>query len=259
MRAALPDTPFAFVWLLGLFFLTFLPGCLTLSDGKPPGPWYEAYEPIRHEGSETFMSNALARAKAEFGEPANPINEVLLRRSRKTAEARRYRIGEDFSLTECVDATNGVYVIYLAVDPDHRNYYALLGHECLHLLHPKITDWYMEGIATLFSEQLCAELEIPWGDWKRHFMRTRREPYAMSYKMMMELQESLPDEYPEIIRHTATDGKGPEWLRIDIDSWLNTLAPDQREVALEIIAYYMGALERKVSAHYYFTVPEVLR
>lgn len=234
-------------------------GCLSVSRGKPPGPWYEAYETIEDAASQAFISNALAKAVADFGDPVIPVSKVLLRRSRKTGDARRYRIGEDFSLTECIDETNGVFVIYIGVDPGDENYYGLLGHECLHLLNPHIIDWYMEGIATLFSEQVCADMDLGWGDWKRHFMRSRREPYAVSYRMMMALKEACPEAYPSLVRHTTTNGKGPDWFRIDIDAWLDTLPPDKCTAALEIIGVHCDLLKHEVSSQYYFTVPAALR
>ena len=230
-------------------------GCLRLSDSTPPGPWHEAYQPIDDPESEAYISQALERAIAEFGEPAVPVNTVLLRRSKKVPEARRYRIGEDFSLTECVDSTNGIFVIYLAVDPGHRNYFPLLGHECAHLLNPYIFDWYMEGLATLFSEKMCKETEREWGDWQRHFMRTRREPYGLSYRMMLELQQKFPDEYPSIIRFTAENGKGTDRMHIDIDAWLATLPPARRDTALDIIFEYSKVLRKAASEQYYFSMP----
>jgi hypothetical protein len=236
-----------------------LSGCMQLSDGKPPGPWHDAYQPINDPASEVFIAHALKKSREEFGLPVIPVNKVLLRRSTPVPEARRYRIGRDFSLTECVDSTNGVFVIYLAVDPDHQNYFPLLGHECAHLLNPYILDWYMEGLATEFSEQMCAETDREWGDWKRHFTRTRREPYGLSYRMMLELRKELPVEYPSIIRFTAVNGKGPKELRIEIDAWLETLSDDGRETALEIIAAYSKILKKEASEQYYFTIPQALQ
>lgn len=235
-----------------------LPGCMQLSDSKPSGPWHEAYQPINDPASEAFVSQALGKLVAEFGNPAIPVNKVLLRRSKKVAEARRYRLGEDFSLTECVDATNGVFAIYLAVDPGHQNYFPLLAHECVHLLNPYIIDWYMEGLATVFSEQMCMEVECEWGDWKRHFMRTRREPYGLSYRMMLDLQQEFPNEYPSIIRFVAENGKGEDHLRIDIDAWIGTLPDARRAVALDIVSSYAAELHRKVGEQYYFTIPAEL-
>jgi hypothetical protein len=241
-----------------LVFSFLVSGCLSLSSGKPPGPWHEAYQPIDDPDSETFLFQSLEKAVAEFGEPVIPVNKVLLRRSRKTEAARRYRIGEDFSLTECIDTTNGVFVIYIGVDPGHRNYFALLGHECTHLINPHITDWYMEGIATVFSEQACEAAGKEWGDWKRHFTKSRREPYALSYRMMLGLQEAFPDEYPALVRLVVPNGRGPQWLHIDIDAWLGTLPQARREEALDIIEPHVSVLRKAVNEQYGFAVPEEL-
>ncbi|MBT8043128.1 MAG: hypothetical protein KJN98_08150 [Pontiella sp.] len=231
---------------------------MRLPDSKPPGPWYEAYQPIDDEASREFVFLALERAVAEFGEPVIAVNTIMLRRSRKTAEARSYRIGEDFSLTECVDVSNGVYVIYIGVDPDHKNYYALLGHECAHLLNPRITDWYMEGLATVFSEQVCQTLGKEWGDWKQRFERSRREPYALSYRMMLALQQAFPDEYPLLVGCAVPNGHGPKWLRIDIDAWLVNLPKERRAEALAIIEPHVSGLSRQTSKQYGFTAPAEL-
>jgi hypothetical protein len=243
--------------LLLLFLSLLLSGCSVLRNGRPPGPWHEAYEPIEDTASEAFLALALERAVDEFGAPEIPVNKVLLRRSRKTEAARRYRIGEDFSLTECIDPTNGVFVVYIGVDPDHSNFHALLAHESVHLLSPYITDWYMEGMATVFSEALCAEQEKPWGDWKRHFMRSRRDPYALSYRMMGELKEAFPGQYPSMLRFTAPhDSASARWLCIDIDRWIGSLPPDRRSAARRIIDPYASELRRHTGKVYGFTEPE---
>ncbi|VGO22728.1 hypothetical protein [Pontiella sulfatireligans] len=239
--------------------LLVLAGCVGLPTGKPAGPWHEAYEPINDPASEAFVSNALQRAVAAFGDPVVPVNKVLLRRSKKTEAAKRYHIGEDFSLTECFDSSNGVFVIYLAVDPGHVNYYALLGHECTHLINPYITDWYMEGMATVFSQQICKQLGVKWGDWERHFNRSRRQPYALSYRMMLQLQEVFPRDYPLMINYTTPIKKRDEWLRIDIDAWLDSLAPARRLQALSIIEPYVKELNRNVGTQYAFQTPEALK
>ena len=245
----------------GMVFCIFfsLTGCMSLSSNTPPGAWHDAYQPIIDPASLSFVSNGLAQASAEFGEPAIPVKQVLLRRSRKTEAARRYRIAEDFSLTQCVDSTNGIFVIYIGVDSDHRNYYALLGHECAHLINPNITDWYMEGIATVFSEEFCESMNVEWGDWRRHFMRSRRDSYALSYRMMLELKESFPAEYSSLVLYPVSNGKGGEWLRIDIDAWLASLPEDRRPEALDIIEPYVSVLRKKTNKQYSFEIPEALK
>ena len=242
--------------VLLLLFSLFLSGCAGWLTTRPAGPWHEAYEPISDPASGAFLTNCFERAQARFGEPAIPVKKILLRRSRKTREASRYRIGEDFSLTECVDPTNGLFVIYIGVDPDHSNYHALLAHESVHLLNPHVTDWYMEGMATVFSEQVCDELGQAWGDWKRHFMKSRRDPYALSYRMMLELQEAFPWEYPQMIQYAArNDSESNGWLQIDIDQWIDMLPEARRGEAREIIVPYGAILKKHTGEMYGFREP----
>ena len=231
-----------------------LAGCAHLVDAPPPGPWYAAYQPIDDPASAAFVSQALETATAEFGPPAIPVEKVLLRRSRKTGEASRYRLAEDFSLTECADASNGLFVIYLSARPGEKNYYPLLAHECAHLLDPRLFDWYMEGFATLFSEDFCAATGHGWGDWKKRFSKSRRDPYALSYRMMRELRRACPKAYPSIIRFTAPSPV-PGRRHIDIDAWLRTLAPGQRIAALGTISQYAEVLHHDSGAQYYFAIP----
>jgi len=246
--------------LLLLLFLSLAgSGCMRLSSSRPPGPWYDAYQPIEDPDTDVFLEQVLDLAMTEFGEPAIPINRILLRRSRKTEEVRRYRIGEDFSLTECVDPTNGLFVVYIGVDPGHSNYYALLAHECVHLLNPQVTDWYMEGIATVFSEQACEEVGEAWGDWKRHFLQSRRDPYALSYRMMSELRAAFPDQYPSLVHCIEPNANGPDrWLRIDIDQWIAALPDERREEALHIIEPYVNVLRKNTGKLYDFAIPSAL-
>lgn len=248
------------VLILYPFVFLFLSGCMQLSDSRPAGPLYEAYQPILDVESRAFVFQALEEAILAFGEPPFPVNTIHLRRSRKTEAAQRYSLGENFSLTQCVDPTNGVFVIFVGVGPDHRNYYALLGHECAHLIDPRITDWYMEGIATVFSEQVCAAQGKKWGDWRRRFgRRSRKEPYALSYRMMQELQVMFPDEYSLLVQHTVPRAEFPELRRIDIDGWIETLSEEQQVVAVAIIQPYIKKLRKKVSAQYDFQEPQAIK
>lgn len=236
-----------------------LAGCVQLSTTQPPGPWHEAYESIDDAESVEFLDEALKQAKVEFGEPAVPVNKVLLRRSRKTEEARRYRIGEDFSLTQCIDTTNGIFVVYIGVDQDHENYFALLGHECTHLINPRIMDWYMEGIAMLFSKETCAAQERPWGNWEPHYGRSRRDPYAVSYRMMRDLKNAFPEAYPALVRCLEPNGQREGWLRIDIDEWLDRLPDGQRRQALDIMEPHVSLLRKRRSSQYDFDEPKELK
>ena len=244
-------------WLPLLLLLSGLVGCMHFSENPPPGPWHTAYQPINDPESDAFILQTLELASTEYGSPIVPVKKILLRRSKKTAEAKCYRIAENFSLTECVDASNGLFVIYLAVDPEHKDYFPLLAHECAHLLNPYIFDWYMEGFATLFSEHACAKTGRKWSNWAHRFAKSRRKPYALSYRMMRELQHEFPSEFPSIIHFTAPScHNNTEHLYIDINAWLKTLSPTHRTTALAIIAPYTKVLLRESSTQYHFTIPK---
>ena len=105
------------------------------------------------------------------------------------------------------------------------------------------------------KERMMDELNA----WKKTVMvdMDQCEPYGLSYRMMFELQEEFPEDYPRIIHFVAENGKGANKLRIDIDAWLETLPTDRRTVAHEIIGNYAKVLHRKVSEQYYFTIPAI--
>ncbi|MBN2703541.1 MAG: hypothetical protein JXR23_04945 [Pontiellaceae bacterium] len=236
-----------------LFLCLFLAGCSSVLT--PAGAWYEVYQPIHDPASHSFVADVLKQAVDEFGEPVHRVQQVLLRRSRKSEEFSNYRVREDFSLTECQDATAGLYVIYMGMGPDDPDYFAFLAHECTHLLNPRITDWYMEGIATLFSEEVCEARGIDWSPLRSVFEADEREPYALSYRMMKALKEAFPAAYPSIIHFVAPNRSGEEWQRIDIDAWIASLpSADQRE-ALAIIKPYAKRLAKEKRKLYDFTVP----
>ncbi|WP_372796015.1 hypothetical protein [Pontiella sp.] len=245
---------FLFVSVVSLQF-----GCTTMIDGMPPGPAHEAYQPLESAEAEAFFFQCLEKAQEQFGAPEVPVTRVLFRRSRKTEAAARYRIAENFSLTQCIDSTNGVFVVYIGEDPDGRNFYPLLAHESAHLLNARIMDWYMEGLATAFSEEMCAQHDKAWGDWGRHFRRTRKDPYGRSYRMMRDLKAAFPQAYPSIIRYTRPNGKNTDWLYIDIDRWLDTLDDDGYAEALDIIEPHLKTLQKYDRVYYTIQVPAALK
>ncbi len=247
-------------WISTVFLLgavLFLSGCMRLSTGFPPGPRYEAYQPIGDQEAHQFIFQALEEATAEFGAPVISVNQVFLRRSLKTTAARSYPLRENFTETSCVDETNGVFAIYMGFSPDQSQFYGVLGHECAHLINAHVTDWYIEGVATVFSEQVCSKLGKDWGKWKRHFMRSRKDPYALSYRMMLELQEAFPVEYPTMIQFIVPRVGIPDWFRIDIDAWIDSLPEAQRASAMEIIYPYVKPLLKHTGVQYDFTAPSL--
>jgi len=131
-------------------------GCAALIKKPPEILWSSCYQPIEDPQAQEFLQTGIAFLAAEHGAPDLAIHEVLLRYSRKSPSARAYRIGEYFSRTELVDATNGIFCIYLSVPPGHERFYYLLGHEIAHLQHPtRMDDSKMERFCNEFSRRLC--------------------------------------------------------------------------------------------------------
>ena len=241
----------------GALLLLAATGCVRMEQGPPPVPWREVYREMETPPAvRAFIRRALGKAEREYGAPVFPVRQVLLRRSRKKEAFRRYPLAEDFALTECADPRAGLFVIYLPVDPADPDFYPLLGHECAHLLDPRIFDWYMEGFATVFSEEICAEAGRPWpAKWRRRFERRKSDPYAVSYRMMRALRDAFPEHYRRLPRCSVPVAAGSERLRIDIDGWLAGLPPADRRRACRIIGRYAKVLQHNRGPRYSFTLP----
>jgi hypothetical protein len=98
-----------------------------------------------------------------------------------------------------------------------------------------------------------------WGDWRRYFMESRRDPYALSYRMMFELRDAFPFHYPQLIHCTAPNVNGTtRWQRIDIDKWIGSLPDDRHGEALNIIEPYIDVLSKHTGKLYDFAVPSEL-
>jgi len=231
-----------------------LSSCTQWKKGKPPGEWYESYQPIQNPQADLFVKQAISLTTTQFPDSIFPIKKIILRHSKKTTAAKNYRIAEHFSLTECIDSTNGIFVIYIEVDPTHPSFYPLLGHECTHLINPKIFDWYMEGIATQFSEDLCKKEGKSWAEWTKRFNKNSTDPYALSYQMMHQIKQTVsPQTYAAILRYRAPNHFSPSRERIDIIAWLKTLSPKEQTKVISIIRRYEKQLLAHKSKQYDFT------
>ena len=250
-----------YAWLVLLVGCSLLAqGCKTLLHEKPPCPWYAVYEPVSYPLAHRFAWDAFMKAQQAYGPARVPVRTILLRYTKKLDAYHRYAVAEDFSLTECADASNGLMVVYVDCLPDDPAFFPTLAHECAHLLNPYIKDWYMEGFATLFSDRYCHYLHYDWSAWEDRFgSPLKKGPYALSYRMMRELQGACPMEYDRILHFVAEDDRGPNALHIDIDRWLETLPPERQAEALGIIEKYAPLLHHYASEKASFTLPQELK
>jgi hypothetical protein len=158
-------------------------GCQTRSE-RPEGlPFHSLYQPIASVEAEAFLAAGLELLQRDYGPLEFPVHQVLLRYSQSNSQGDDYQIAEHFSLTEIVDASAGIFAIYIAVPPEHEEFYPLLAHEIGHLKQPSHQDdWDMEGFCMVFSEKLCVAEGKDWSVWTRRFSEDSQDPYARAYR-----------------------------------------------------------------------------
>lgn len=234
-----------------LFFL--LLGCISISYQKVPDKpiWTDYYQLITDEKTHAFINKALDDAIYNYGEPLFEIKKINVYRSQKNKTYRHLLIQEDFSLTEVIDNNNGHIAIYIGVDPDHPDYYFLLGHEVFHILNPYVKDWYMEGLASVFSEQICLINNYTIND-KLDILGDKENPYRLSYLMMKELTSEMPKSCYNLLNFIEINSKKLIWRRLNINKWIDSLSVDEQEKALKIIQPYEKQLSRLSSENTFF-------
>jgi len=158
-------------------------GCQTRASRPDSVPFHTLYAPIESAEAAVFVAAGLDLLRREHAPLEFPVREVLLRYSDTNALGKTYKVAEHFSLTEIVDAQAGIFAIYIAVPPEHAEFYPLLAHEIGHLRQPSLKDdWPMEGFCMVFSEKLCAAQGKDWSIWTKRFADDPQDPYARAYR-----------------------------------------------------------------------------
>jgi hypothetical protein len=178
----------------------------------------------------------------------------MLLRSQKRSEVS-YLIKEGFSLTEIIDEKSRSVAIYIGEERSDPAYPLLLAHEAAHLFNPYVTDWYMEGAATLFAIEFCASRGVDTTVWEEGFKKNKNDPYANAYRLMQELKVAFPDAYAQLLHTTQRINKEESWQRIDIDHWLEKRSESERTLALAIIHPYTDQLQKHSDSTVVFTLP----
>jgi hypothetical protein len=144
----------------------------------------------------------------------------------------RKAVAEKFQLCEAESA--GRYVIYISTRPQDAEFYPALGHECCHLLNPRLFDWYIEGQCNVFSEKIARITGKSWQTWEKKF-RQGGEPYSIAYQMMKEIDAAAPNALKHLLG--AAEGRA-----IDPDRWLGALEAEDRQTAATAINRHARAL-----------------
>gem|GEM_PF-5837174 len=182
----------------------------------------------------------------------------LLPHSVLPAPDRRVRLREGFELCETVDPARGVYALYVQSPPEVPAFWLELAHETAHLLNPRIRDWHMEGLCSVFAEHMARRTGRTWGPWGRRFAARRtRDPYAVSYELMKAVDRSAGDRMRTLLQYTAPGPRGR--LRLDMEAWCETLDPPQYLDVLRALRRWGPVLERCGGRSNAFVWPEDLR
>ncbi len=224
------------------------------STKKPPGRrpalstrWRRAYPAIEDPAARALLGRALRAARPRLGSPRTPVRDVALRLSHPRPGRSALRRG--FRLTEINDLGRGAFTIYLSVPPGDPAFEGQLVHEALHLLEPRLRDVYFEGLITLVSEKIFAELGLDWRPWKDHFARDGDPLYARAFEMMKELEEIAGERAVLTLldftaRHDAAEAGAPyDTLRIDVDRWIVSLPAAARSGVRAAIMRHFSRIE----------------
>lgn len=151
----------------------------------------------------------------------------------------------------------GHYVLWVSVPPGAENFYPQLGHETLHLLNNRLYDWYVEGLASVFSERMSEDNGHSWQAMREYFAARREtDPYAISYAMMRDLDAVAgPAGMRTFLSFAVWTDPAHSRMHIDIDGWLNSLGPIAARPLREVILRYADQLRAVAGHDTYFAVP----
>ncbi len=184
-----------------------------------------------------FADKAFLRAQHFLGEPRWPVNRVAL----------KYQPNRQPE-TVPLDRQQGSFRICIGVIPSDHRFNGQLGHEVGHLLNPDLRDWYVEGLTNVFAVTLLDSREQKqWQDYFESDLRSKEDPYGVTYLMMREICEATEDEHIRGILRHRRPGCG-RWEALDTNGWLKELPSQIREKVRDILAGHGQELERAVQA-----------
>ena len=200
--------------------------------------------------------SAYEQVIAEWGTPSQVWSDWMLLRSEKRSDVV-YQVKRVLAYrNNRREKSSGSYLH--REEPSHPAYPLLLAHEAAHLFNPWITDWYMEGAATLFAIEFCTSRGVSTAVWEEAFTQHKNDPYAHAYRLMRELKNAFPDAYAQLLHTTQRIDKQEHWQRIDIDRWLDQRSESDRARALTIIHAYADQLQKQSDSAVVFTTPQSL-
>lgn len=179
----------------------------------------------------SFSAKTISNARNSFGPPRTPIKQILL----------FHRPGPHCQ-TVMWDEDKGMFCIFMANKQFDAYFYGNLGHELVHLLNAKLCDPYVEGLCSVFGEEALGEDQMKRAAYRGLLMATPF--YKETYLMMKEIEGSLDSNRYNSIFSFASYDQAKQWMHIEIDKWLSSLAEGERNRVAEIIGKYADAIEK---------------
>ncbi|MCM8536899.1 MAG: hypothetical protein NE334_13260 [Lentisphaeraceae bacterium] len=149
----------------------------------------------------------------------------------------------NMQLCELASEKRGVFVIYLKHEPDSDPFYCELAHEMFHLLNPKVYDWHMEGLASVFAEKLLKQERKNWDHFEKVLSNTQKA-YGASYHFIKTLNQYSKTPFQSMLKFTKPYRGSRE--KIDIKPWLKETSNDFKTLYREQLSkYYPILIENK--------------
>lgn len=187
-----------------------------------------------------------------FTEDRIRLNRSVIRRllGNSIIEFENYkRLKEGRQSCEIHDLDKGIFVIYLKHEVHSEEFYSELGHEIFHLLDPLCFDWVMEGLASVFSEEICLEQGVPWEIWKKRFSKNQAsEPYAASYFMVLNIKKIRPEIFNKIKSCSKYEKKSNKYF-IDLNDWISDLNGLESSKTIRVLNNFMPTLQKHKNNH----------
>jgi len=235
-----------------LFFIILFSSYSNASEIKTN--WYKSYPKIENIEAKEYLNDGIRYSIKQFGNPNIYINQVNLRLSKPLEKNLR----SNFQICEITDSKEGIFTIYLSRLPSEYAFYGQLGHEIFHLLNAKISDAYVEGLSTVFSEMLIIKNGKNWSRWLQYYQAGNEPFYANSYFMMKKIVSIVGiDNMHNFLSYTVYKDNREETMYLDINSWLKTLSLIKQTKVIEVIDLYSKEIIDSKKENVVFILPNI--
>lgn len=212
------------------------------------------YPEINDPVTVRFVSYLRTQASKYYGQPVKKIDQLFIHSSEPIHPKPGIR--RKFQLTSPSLTQSGTYVIFLSRAPAESGFEGQLAHEVFHLQNPSLQGPYIEGMCTVFAEEVYEETKNDWACWARWFKSGGDPYYAATYYMMKDISAIVGKEnYRRLIKFTAPIDIVGLRLTTDVNGWLATLPDDVRASVKDVIEKHQDKVTSVMPKGQVFLLP----